>query len=168
MHCKSADKGGMNVSGEKIILPKYKIIDEYSNEHKIKENGYWEFFSDWLGEVQEVGHKIKALELPENLETVVMQAAIRPYVYYREDRLKAEGRNEESSFTKKKDDAWKNEPASPGQLKTLKRHLYGVVKEAVLEKFGSVDMEELTKGQASEIIEFIADYEGWKKKEGKK
>ena len=134
-----------------------KDITEYSNRHTIEKNPYWDYFSDWLGECDRISHIIEAREYPEPLQAALYSAAIRPYVYYREDRLKAEGVETSSPHIHG------SEPATEKQLALIKKHLFGSVRDAVKEKYGAIDIDSLTRDEASAIIETITETEGWKK-----
>lgn len=108
-------------------------MNEFNNRHKVIEDGYTRRLAAWLSECEDIAKKIQARNYPPELTNILIDKAIRPYYYYLQD--------EENTQQK----------ATPRQIAWIERNI-GKVRDYIISKYGHIDIEDLTKEQASDII----------------
>ena len=120
-----------------------------ASEIEIHRDTFWDDFPAWLAESEEIVKKIEARAYPPEVAKILMEKAIRPYVYFHEDAQRHRAPEPEPEPEKK------GEPATAKQIETINRWATPPIIEMMEKKYGTKDPSSLTKGQAMKVLDEI-------------
>lgn len=124
-------------------------VEEATDDHIVEEN---DLFDDWLDEVDERLERVEKKFNPSRRDTeMIKDKAIRPFYYFKEDRLGEDSKSEEPITDKQKSYLLSLEDQSPQRFWKYANNVDAIDPVGPPEEVA----KKLTKSEASKFIDFL-------------